>query len=442
MLDQQKDAIQNLIVRALAALDVADVVPQLEKPKDPTHGDVACTVAMQLARRLKKNPRAIAETLVAEMRADEAFAALLETVEIAGPGFINFRVAQNARAAIVSQVLQAGEKFGRSNEFAGKSVLLEYVSANPTGPLHLGHARQGALGDVLANLLDSQGWKVSREFYYNDAGVQIGNLAMSVQVRCRQLQGESLELPENAYHGEYIVSIARDFLDKKPVIPHGGEPIESSGDYGDTDLVRRYSVAYLRNEQDDDLSALGVRFDNFFLESSLYTTGAVQKTVQAIIDAGYTYEADNALWLRTTAFEDLGNGLRDDKDRVMKKSDGTYTYFVPDVAYHLNKFSRGYKAGKFRASSITTTPVCRLAISPCPYRFAAVSCKANLWSFRKTPITANTSSLSHAIFWIKNPSFRMAVSLLNPAETTATLIWCAAIPSPICAMSRMTIFRP
>ena len=172
--------------------------------------------------------------------------------------------------------------------------------------------------------------------------MQIGNLAMSVQVRCRQLQGESLELPENAYHGEYIVSIARDFLDKKPVIPHGGEPIESTGDYGDTDLVRRYSVAYLRNEQDDDLSALGVRFDNFFLESSLYTTGAVQKTVQAIIDAGYTYEADNALWLRTTAFEDLGNGLRDDKDRVMKKSDGTYTYFVPDVAYHLNKFSRGY----------------------------------------------------------------------------------------------------
>ena len=342
MLDQQKDAIQNLIVRALAALDVADVVPQLEKPKDPTHGDVACTVAMQLARRLKQNPRAIAETLVAEMKADEAFAALLETVEIAGPGFINFRVAQNARAAIVSQVLQEGEKFGRSNEFAGKSVLLEYVSANPTGPLHLGHARQGALGDVLANLLDSQGWKVSREFYYNDAGVQIGNLAMSVQVRCRQLQGESLELPENAYHGEYIVSIARDFLDKKPVIPHGGEPIESTGDYGDTDLIRRYSVAYLRNEQDDDLSALGVRFDNFFLESSLYTTGAVQKTVQAIIDAGYTYEADNALWLRTTAFEDLGNGLRDDRDRVMKKSDGTYTYFVPDVAYHLNKFSRGY----------------------------------------------------------------------------------------------------
>lgn len=342
MLDQQKDAIQNLIVRALAALDVADVVPQLEKPKDPTHGDVACTVAMQLARRLKQNPRAIAETLVAEMKADEAFATLLETVEIAGPGFINFRVAQNARAAIVSQVLQEGEKFGRSNEFAGKSVLLEYVSANPTGPLHLGHARQGALGDVLANLLDSQGWKVSREFYYNDAGVQIGNLAMSVQVRCRQLQGESLELPENAYHGEYIVSIARDFLDKKPVIPHGGEPIESTGDYGDTDLIRRYSVAYLRNEQDDDLSALGVRFDNFFLESSLYTTGAVQKTVQAIIDAGYTYEADNALWLRTTAFEDLGNGLRDDKDRVMKKSDGTYTYFVPDVAYHLNKFSRGY----------------------------------------------------------------------------------------------------
>ena len=342
MLDQQKDALQNLIVRALGTLDVSDVAPQLEKPKDPAHGDVACTVAMQLARRLKKNPRAIAEALVAAMKADAEFGALLETVEIAGPGFINFRVAQNARTAIVSQVLREGAAFGRSREFEGKSVLLEYVSANPTGPLHLGHARQGALGDVLANLLDSQGWKVSREFYYNDAGVQIGNLAASVQVRCRQLQGEAVELPENAYHGEYIISIARDFLDKKPVVPHGGEPIESTGDFTDTDLVRRYSVAYLRNEQDDDLAALGVRFDNFFLESSLYKTGAVQKTVQAMIDAGCTYEAENALWLRTTAFEDLGNGLRDDKDRVMKKSDGTYTYFVPDVAYHLNKFSRGY----------------------------------------------------------------------------------------------------
>lgn len=342
MLDQQKDAIQKLIANALVELGVEGELPRLERPKDPAHGDVACNCAMQLARRLKKNPRAIAEELVAKMKADPEFGALLESVEIAGPGFINFRVAQTARTAIVSQVLREGAAYGRNAEHAGESVLLEYVSANPTGPLHLGHARQGALGDVLANLLASQGWKVSREFYYNDAGVQIGNLAMSVQIRCRQELGEDVELPENAYHGEYIVAIARDFLAKKPVHPHEGGVVESTGDYTDTDLVRRYSVAYLRNEQDDDLSALGVRFDNFFLESSLYTTGAVREAVQAMIDAGCTYEADNALWLRTTEFEDLGNGLRDDKDRVMKKSDGTYTYFVPDVAYHLNKFGRGY----------------------------------------------------------------------------------------------------
>lgn len=342
MLDQQKEAIQKIIAGALASLGAADATVTLERPKDPAHGDVACTCALQLARRLKKNPRAIAEELVVAMKADPAFAETVETVEIAGPGFINIRLAQGARLAIVSDVLTRGEHYGESAEHEGETVLLEYVSANPTGPLHLGHARQGALGDVLANIFASQGWKVSREFYYNDAGVQIGNLANSVQIRCRQLQGETVELPENAYHGEYIVSIARDFLDRKPVHPHAGGVIESSGDWTDTDLVRRYSVAYLRNEQDDDLSALGVRFDNFFLESSLYSTGAVQKTVQAIIDSGNTYEKDDALWLRTTNFADLGNGLTDDKDRVMKKADGTYTYFVPDVAYHLNKFSRGY----------------------------------------------------------------------------------------------------
>lgn len=342
MLDNQKEAIQKLIAGALAKLGAEDAPVTLERPKDPTHGDIACTCALQLARRLKKNPRAIAEELVAAMKADPAFSQTADTVEIAGPGFINIRVAQNARVVIIGEVLRQGKAYGTNREHEGESVLLEYVSANPTGPLHLGHARQGALGDVLANLLGSQGWKVSREFYYNDAGVQIGNLAHSVQLRCRELQGEAIELPENAYHGEYIISIARDFLDKKPVHPHAGGVIESSGDYTDTDLVRRYAVAYLRNEQDDDLSALGVKFDNFFLESSLYSTGAVQKTVQAIIDSGNTYEKDGALWLRTTSFEDLGNGLTDDKDRVMKKADGTYTYFVPDVAYHLNKFSRGY----------------------------------------------------------------------------------------------------
>ena len=341
MLAQQKEAVTAIFARALETLGVADAAVVLERPKDPTHGDIACTCAMQLARRLKQNPRSIAARIVEEIQKDPASDGLISSIEIAGPGFINLRIAQSARTNVVREVLRAGEAYGRSNAHSGESVLLEYVSANPTGPLHLGHARQGALGDVLANLLASQGWNVTREFYYNDAGVQIHNLAVSVQVRCRQILGEEIELPESAYHGEYIVSIAQDYLDRKPVAPHAGGLVESNGDWQDLEQIRRYAVAYLRNEQDDDLSALGVRFDNFFLESSLYTDGAVQRAVDAMIASGNTYEKDDALWLRTTTFEDLG-GLKDDKDRVMRKKDGTYTYFVPDVAYHLNKFSRGY----------------------------------------------------------------------------------------------------
>lgn len=342
MLAQQKEAVSALIQKALAELGQPDAPVVLERPKTPEHGDVACTSALQLARAMKKAPRQIAEDIVAALRRYPETDALVSSIEIAGPGFINMRVADGARQDIVRQVLREGEAFGRNDAHKGESVLLEFVSANPTGPLHLGHARQGALGDVLANILATQGWAVTREFYYNDAGVQIGNLAESVKIRCRQLQGEAVDLPESAYHGEYIISIARDFLDKKPVHAHSGEVIESTGDFNDTDLVRRYSVAYLRNEQDDDLAALGVRFDNFYLESSLYTSGRVEAAVKAMIDSGRTYEAENALWLKTTSFEDLGHGIKDDKDRVMRKADGTYTYFVPDVAYHLAKFERGF----------------------------------------------------------------------------------------------------
>lgn len=342
MLAQQKEAVSALIQKALAELGQPDAPVVLERPKSPEHGDVACTSALQLARAMKKAPRQIAEDIVAALRRYPETDALVSSIEIAGPGFINMRVADGARQDIVRQVLREGEAFGRNDAHKGESVLLEFVSANPTGPLHLGHARQGALGDVLANILATQGWTVTREFYYNDAGVQIGNLAESVKIRCRQLQGEAVDLPESAYHGEYIISIARDFLDKKPVHAHSDEVIESTGDFNDTDLVRRYSVAYLRNEQDDDLAALGVRFDNFYLESSLYTSGRVEAAVKAMIDSGRTYEAENALWLKTTSFEDLGHGIKDDKDRVMRKADGTYTYFVPDVAYHLAKFERGF----------------------------------------------------------------------------------------------------
>ncbi len=340
MLAQQKEALEALIRRALVQMGIDNPAVILERPKDPEHGDIACTSAMQLARVLRKNPRQIAADIKRMLESDPEAGTLVRSIEIAGPGFINFRLSDDARNGIIRQVLREGAAFGCTREHEGESVLLEFVSANPTGPLHLGHARQGALGDVLGNLLATQGWTVSREFYYNDAGVQIANLAKSVEVRCRQLSGEAAELPENAYHGEYIASIARDFLDKKPVLAHSGEVIESNGDWRDTALLRRYAVAYLRNEQDDDLDALGVHFDNFYLESSLYTSGRVRRTVDALIASGYTYEKDGALWLRTTALGALG--VSDDKDRVMRKADGTYTYFLPDVAYHLAKWERGF----------------------------------------------------------------------------------------------------
>lgn len=342
MLAQQKEALTSLISAALETLGVTGVTVILERPKMPEHGDVACTVAMQLARALKKNPREIATQIVEALKANPESEALIKSVEIAGPGFINLRIQDNARQEIIRQVLKAGTSFGCGDAHKNQSVLLEFVSANPTGPLHLGHARQGALGDVLANLLATQGWKVTREFYYNDAGVQIHNLTISVQARAKELAGEQTaeDFPENGYHGDYIVDIARDYCAKKPVVTTTGETIESTGDTADLECIRRYSVAYLRNEQDSDLKQLGVAFDNFYLESSLYTDGRVQKAVDAMVQAGFTYEADGALWLRTTdeAFKDF----KDDKDRVMRKKDGYYTYFVPDVAYHLAKFERGF----------------------------------------------------------------------------------------------------
>ena len=340
MPESQKAALISLVTEALSTLGVSDVKVVLERPKSPEHGDIACTVAMQLARVLKKNPREIANQIVAALKTNPDFEALVKSIDIAGPGFINMRFQDSARQDIIRQVLSSGSAYGRNDSHKNESVLLEFVSANPTGPLHLGHARQGALGDVLANILSTQGWKVTREFYYNDAGVQIGNLAESIKLRARQLLGEDIQLPDNAYHGEYVISIAQDYLDKKPVHAHDGTVIESHGNLNDIDTIRRYGVAYLRNEQDDDLAALGVKFDNFYLESSLYASGRVTAAVQAMIQSGRTEEKDGALWLNTPACKDLG--IIDDKPRVMRKVDGTFTYFVPDVAYHLAKFDRGF----------------------------------------------------------------------------------------------------
>ena len=322
----------------------AALTPQFESPKQAAHGDLACTIAMQLAKPLKKNPRELAQALIDALRRQGAVQKWVEAMDIAGPGFINLRLTPAARQAVVAEVLAAGEHFGRQAP-NGQQVLVEFVSANPTGPLHVGHGRQAALGDAVCNLFDSQGWQVTREFYYNDAGVQIATLANSVQARLRGLKPGDAGWPENAYNGDYIADIATDFVARKTVTADD-RAFTASGDVDDLDSIRQFAVAYLRHEQDLDLQAFGVRFDRYFLESSLYSSGRVEATVARLVAAGKTYEKDGALWLRST---DYG----DDKDRVMRKSvpagtdsksmDGTqYTYFVPDVAYHVNKFERGY----------------------------------------------------------------------------------------------------
>ena len=338
MLAQQKQEIVALFQAALAPiLAGTDLTPNivLERPRDPSHGDIACNIAMQLAKPLKTNPRELATRLVAALLAEPKAAGLVESADVAGPGFINLRVAASAKQSVVRTILETGAAFGRGSSGAGHHAIIEFVSANPTGPLHVGHGRQAALGDALSALFESQGHEVTREFYYNDAGVQIATLANSVQARARGFKPGDAEWPESAYNGDYIQDIADDFLAKKTVSASDGEPATASGDVNDIESIRRFAVTYLRNEQDRDLQAFGVKFDNYYLESSLYGDGKVEAAVQALVDAGVTYEQDGALWLKTT---DYG----DDKDRVMRKSDGTYTYFVPDVAYHIQKFRRGF----------------------------------------------------------------------------------------------------
>ena len=337
---QHKAQIASLFSQALTPLlagtDVPVPVITLERPRDPTHGDIACNIAMQLAKPLKKNPRELAQAIVDAVLANPARVGLIDAIELAGPGFINLRVARAIKQSIIKRVLQDAACYGKTNDGAGHQVLVEFVSANPTGPLHVGHGRQGALGDAMSALLEAQGYAVLREFYYNDAGVQIATLAASVQARAQGKKPGDADWPESAYNGDYIADIAADFLAKKTVSAANGEAVTGSGDLNDIESIRRFAVTYLRHEQDLDLQAFGVRFDNYYLESSLYTEGKVAATVAALIAAGKTYEQDRALWLRST---DYG----DDKDRVMRKSDGSFTYFVPDVAYHITKWQRGFE---------------------------------------------------------------------------------------------------
>jgi arginyl-tRNA synthetase len=312
-----------------------------ESPKQPEHGDLACTAAMQLAKALKQNPRVLAEQLKSALLQTPAYQQWVAAVEIAGPGFLNLRLQPEAKQSVVHEVLTQGAGYGNQAS-TGQKMMVEFVSANPTGPLHVGHGRQAALGDAISNLWATQGWQVHREFYYNDAGVQINTLATSTQLRAKGFKpGDECwpTDPDNPaskafYNGEYIADVAQDFLAKKTVKADDRE-FTASGDVNDLDGMRQFAVAYLRHEQDLDLQAFALKFDHYFLESSLYTSGQVEKTVQQLVAAGKTYEQDGALWLKSTEYGD-------DKDRVMRKSDGTYTYFVPDVAYHLSKWQRGF----------------------------------------------------------------------------------------------------
>ncbi len=323
-----KSAIAALFQQALFAAfpalrDAADpFVIDVEKPKNPDHGHFAVNSALQLAKRLGMKPRDIALALVAALPPSDLISG---TPDIAGPGFINIRLALTAETRIVAAIFSAGDNFGKSAAGAGQKVMVEFVSANPTGPLHVGHGRGAATGDTLARLLDAQGFAVSREFYYNDAGAQINNLGLSVQARLRERAGIDAPFPEDGYRGLYITEIAERYALKNSQDPKGE----------DLDAVRKFAVAALRHEQDLDLKAFDVQFDVYYLESSLYTDGLVEKTVEHLVKTGHTYEQDGALWLKST---DYG----DDKDRVMRKSDGSYTYFVPDIAYHVTKWQRGF----------------------------------------------------------------------------------------------------
>ncbi|WP_372613256.1 arginine--tRNA ligase [Halomonas sp.] len=332
-----KDTISALLQGALDSLKQQGIVPadlrpdiKVDPTRDKSHGDYATNLALMLAKPARRKPRDLAESLVAALPASNA----VSRVEIAGPGFVNFFAATDAAAQVVRQVLDAGDAFGRSLTGQGHKVQVEFVSANPTGPLHVGHGRGAAIGDCICRLLEATGYGVTREFYYNDAGAQITNLALSVQARVKGIDPGEDAWPADGYRGGYIIDVANAYLAGETV-DADDRHVTAKGDPDDHQAIQEFAVAYLRREQDLDLRAFGVEFDVYFLESSLYEDGKVEATVERLIDAGHTYEAENALWLRTTDFGD-------DKDRVMRKSDGSYTYFLPDVAYHLDKWQRGF----------------------------------------------------------------------------------------------------
>ena len=323
-------ALEQLVSQGTLA-DMPEAPPQIDHPKDPAHGDLSCNVAMVMAKRAGLAPRDLAQQVIDALPIN----ALIASADIAGPGFINFFINPERHTEIISRIFSERSTFGQTNIGEGRKVQVEFVSANPTGPLHVGHGRGAAIGDCLGRLLDATGWAVQREFYYNDAGQQIQNLALSVQARAMGKSPDDTDWPEDGYQGSYIQDVANAFMATETVQAADRE-ITASGDVNDLDAIRDFAVACLRREQDQDLRAFAVAFDHYFLESSLYDSGAVDETVSTLVRSGHTFEQDNALWLRTSSFGD-------DKDRVMRKSEGGYTYFVPDVAYHLNKWQRGFE---------------------------------------------------------------------------------------------------
>jgi arginyl-tRNA synthetase len=334
-----KDQLRHLVLRAIAQVQAEGLLPPdaasafvIERTRNRDHGDFACNAAMLLAKPARRNPREVAQAIVSALPQS----AEIMRVEIAGPGFVNFFLSPTAYHEEVRRVLAAAQEYGRNDAGAQRKMQIEFVSANPTGPLHVGHGRAAAVGDCLARLFTATGWHVAREFYYNDAGAQIANLALSVQARCRNIEPDDPRWPDDGYRGDYIKDVAQAFLAGESVHADGHD-VRANGNVDDLDAIRRFAVAWLRHEQDEDLRAFGVLpFDIFFLESSLYTDGLVNQTAHELVAHGHTYEKDGALWLKTTDFGD-------DKDRVMRKSDGSYTYFLPDIAYHVTKWKRGYR---------------------------------------------------------------------------------------------------
>ncbi|MEX0837659.1 MAG: arginine--tRNA ligase [Gemmatimonadota bacterium] len=322
-----QDAIRSALRAVITELGAEVDEIQLERPRDPSHGDLASNVAMTLAGRLRKAPRQIADEIADRL---DLSSAGVDAVEVAGPGFLNFRLSSGAVASVVEDILEADEAYGRSDVGGGRRVMVEFVSANPTGPLHLGHGRQAALGDGISALLEWTGHQVHREFYYNDSGSQMELLALSVRARYRELLGRDEAVPEGGYQGAYVIDIAQALIDE------AGDRYRDDDSEEALDTIRHFAVAMLRDEQDRDLHDFRVYFDEYFLESSLYSGGLVDQTVERLRETGLVYEHEGATWLRTTEFGDQ-------KDRVMIRGNGMPTYFLPDIAYHTNKWERGYE---------------------------------------------------------------------------------------------------